>query len=85
MADAIPIVIVRNGREKSAHHLNRGDQIAFREWDVKRGTYVFWVVTPGVPASSEVVQADVWDCDYRGHRFVPGNQCCMECGATWAP
>jgi hypothetical protein len=45
--------IVRNGKEWPLHHLNRGDRIAFREFDVERQAYVFYVVTE-VPESEEV-------------------------------
>lgn len=54
----IPIVIIRNGSERSAHNLNRGDRIAFREFDVERQCCVFHVVTE-VPPSRDVQAAEL--------------------------
>lgn len=80
------LVVVKNGRERPGLvMLQAGDVIASRWWDPARQVHVVEIATPGVPESSEVVAAGVWDCDERGHRFVAGNQCCMECGETWAP
>jgi hypothetical protein len=55
----IPIVVVRNGRERPAYDLNRGDRIAYREFDVDRQCYVFDVVTE-VPPSTEVAAHAEW-------------------------
>jgi hypothetical protein len=52
----VRVVIVRNGRERPVYDLNRGDRIAFREFDPDRQCYVFHVVTE-VPASAEVTAA----------------------------
>jgi hypothetical protein len=78
-------VIVRNGRERSLHDLNRGDVIAFREWrrTDDGGHYVFDVVTP-MPASDEVAAADGWNCIERGHRWT-GVPKCLVCGARYDP
>ena len=53
MADPIGIVVIRNGKERPAWDLNRGDRIAFRDFDPARGCYVFHVVTD-TPPSDEV-------------------------------
>jgi len=47
------VIIVRNGRERPVWDLNRGDRIAFRDFDTARQCYVFHVVTE-VPPSPEV-------------------------------
>jgi hypothetical protein len=45
--------IVRNGEERPVWDLNRGDRIAWRDYDPVRRCYVFHVVTE-LPPSSEV-------------------------------
>jgi hypothetical protein len=86
LATGPSVVIVRDGRERPVYDLNRGDRIAFRDFDVERQCYVFYVVTE-VPASAEVAAAG-WDCEDRGHRFVQPNGVpsgrCVECGETSA-
>lgn len=77
-------LIVRNGKEYPLHHLNFGDQVAYREYDALRQCYIFHILTE-VPPSDEVVAAAIWVCDEKGHRFEYGNQCCMECGETYEP
>jgi hypothetical protein len=52
------VLIVRNGKERPCWDLNRGDRIAWRDYDPARQCYVFHVVTE-LPPSSEVA-------DWRG-------------------
>ena len=47
------VLIVRNGKERHAWDLNRGDRIAYRDYDPDRQCYIFYVVTE-LPPSSEV-------------------------------
>jgi hypothetical protein len=47
------VLIVRNGKERPAWDLNRGDRIAYRDYDPGRQCYIFYVVTE-LPPSSEV-------------------------------
>jgi hypothetical protein len=51
------VLIVRNGKERPAWDLNRGDRIACRDYDPGRQCYIFYVVTE-LPPSSEV---EDWD------------------------
>jgi hypothetical protein len=51
------VLIVRNGKERPAWDLNRGDRIACRDYDPGRQCYIFHVVTE-LPPSSEVAD---WD------------------------
>jgi hypothetical protein len=51
------VLIVRNGNERPAWDLNRGDRIACRDYDPSRDCYIFQVVTE-LPPSSEVAG---WD------------------------
>jgi hypothetical protein len=52
-SEPIRVVIVRNGTERPGWDLNRGDRIAFREYDPARQCYIFHVVTE-LPPSDEV-------------------------------
>lgn len=47
------VLIVRNGRERPCWDLNRGDRIAWRDYDPGRQCYIFHIVTE-LPPSSEV-------------------------------
>ena len=51
------VLIVRNGKERPGWDLNRGDRIAWRDYDPSRQCYIFHVVTE-LPPSSEVAD---WD------------------------
>jgi hypothetical protein len=52
------VVIVRNGKERPGWDLNRGDRIAWRDYDPSRQCYIFHVVTE-LPPSREVADWDI--------------------------